>query len=58
MARYKDGVFYCENGEMLQQVPQRGRRCPIPGNIHGQAGQGSEQSNLVEDFPAHCRVLD
>ena len=29
--------------------------CPIPGNIQGQAGQGSEQLDLVEDVPAHCR---
>lgn len=48
-------MFYCENGETLQKVSQRGGRCPTPGNLHGQAGQGSEQSNLVEDFPALAR---
>lgn len=26
----------------------------VPGNIPGQAGQGSEQPDLVEDVPAHC----
>ncbi|KAK4822678.1 hypothetical protein QYF61_019547 [Mycteria americana] len=33
----------------------RGGRCPIPGNIQGQVGRGSEQPDLVEDVPAHCR---
>ena len=28
---------------------------PIPGNIPGQVGQGSEQPDLVVDVPAHCR---
>jgi len=28
---------------------------PVPGNIQGQVGQGSEQPGLVEDVPAHCR---
>ena len=36
-------------------VVQRVGRCPIPGNIQGQVGQGSEQHGLVEDVPAHCR---
>ena len=39
----------------LEQVAQRGGRCPIPGNIQGQFGLGSEQPDLVEDVPAHCR---
>ena len=33
-----------EGGETLEQVAQRGSRCPIPGNIQGQVGQGSEQT--------------
>ena len=33
----------------------RGGRCPIPGNTEGQVGQGSEQPDLAEDVPAHCR---
>ena len=28
---------------------------PIPGNIQGQVGQGSEQLDLAKDVPAHCR---
>ena len=42
-------------GETLEQVAQRGSGGPIPGNIQGQVGQGSEQPGLVEDVPAHCR---
>jgi len=34
---------------------QRGSGGPIPGNIQGQVGQGSEQPGLAEDDPAHCR---
>jgi len=47
--------FYSEGGETLEQIPQRGGRCPIPRNIQGQIGWGSEQPCLVEDVPAHCR---
>jgi len=28
--------------EKLEQVAQRGGQCPIPGNIQGQVGRGSE----------------
>jgi len=42
---------------VLEQVTQRGGRCPIPGNIQGQVGRGSEQPGLVEDVPAHCREV-
>jgi len=42
-------------GETLEQVAQRSGRCPIPGNIPSQVGQDSEQPDLVEDVPAHCR---
>jgi len=48
-------IFYNQGCETLAQVAQRGGRCPIPGNIQGQVGQGSEQPGLVEDVPAHCR---
>ena len=48
-------MFYDEGGETLERVAQRGGRCPIPGNLQGQAGWGSEQPDLVEDVPAHCR---
>jgi len=43
--------------ETLAQVAQRGGGCPLPGNIQGQVGQGSEQPGLVEDGPAHCRAI-
>jgi len=41
----------------LEQVAQTGSESPIPGNIQGQVGQGSEQPGLVEDIPDHCRAL-
>lgn len=44
--------FYNEGGEMLADVTQRGSGCPIPANMEGQVGQDSD---LVEDVPAHCR---
>ena len=48
-------MIYHEGGEALAQVAQRGGRCPIPANIQGQVGRGSEQPDLVEDAPAHRR---
>jgi len=48
----KKFFFYHEGGKTLAQVAQRGGRCPIPGNIQGQAGQGSEKR---EDVPTHGR---
>lgn len=36
---------------------QRGGRCAIPGNIKGQVGLGSEQTDQV-DVPAHLRGLE
>ena len=50
--------FYHEGGETLAQVAQRGGRCPIPGNIQGQAGRGSEQPDVVEDVPAPCTGVE
>jgi len=38
------------------RLPRDGR-CPIPGNIQGQAGRGSEPPDLVEGVPAHCRAV-
>lgn len=46
--------FHSEGCETAQQVAQRGDRCSIPGNIHSQARQGFEQSNLIE-VPVHGR---
>jgi len=48
-------IFYNEGCETLERVDQRGGRRLIPGNIQGQVGRGSEQPDLVEDVPAHCR---
>jgi len=50
-------VFCNEGGETLAQVAQRGRRCPIPGNIQGQVGWGSKHPDPVEDVHAHCREV-
>ena len=50
-----EDIFYNEGGETPAQVAQRGDRCPIPGNIQGQVGLGSEQPDPVEDVPARCR---
>jgi len=35
-----------------KQVAQRGGRCPVPGDIEGQVGRGSEQPDLGEEVPA------
>ena len=48
-------MFYDEGGEALAQVARRGGRCPIPGNIPGQVGQGSAHPDPGEDVPARCR---
>jgi len=47
-------MFYGKGGETLEQVAQSNGG-PIPGNIQGQVGRGSEQPDLVENVPAHCR---
>jgi len=49
--------FYHKASETLEQVAQRGSGGPIPGNIQGQVGWGSEQPDLVEDISAHCREV-
>jgi len=47
--------FHHEAGKTLDWIAQRGSGGPIPGNIQGQVGRGSEQPGLVKDVPAHCR---
>lgn len=47
--------FNSESGETLAQVSQGCGRCPVPGNVQGQAGKDSEPPDLGEDVPAHCR---
>ena len=44
-------------GETLAQVVQRGSGGPLPGNIQGHVGRGSEQPNLVKDIAAHSRGI-
>ena len=51
----EEEIFYNNVGEALAQIAQRGGGCPIPGDIQGQHGWGSEQHNLVVGVPAHCR---
>jgi len=59
VSRYKEEIFYSEGGKTLAQVARRGGQCPIPGNIEGQVGRGSEQPGLVGDIPANpnCSVI-
>jgi len=52
---YKEEIFCCEGGETLKEVAWRGSGGPIPGNIQGQLGRGSEQPDLDKNVPAHCR---
>ena len=51
---YKE-VFYNKSSEVLAQVAHIGGGCPVTGNIQDQAGQGSEQPDLVVGIPVHCR---
>ena len=37
------------------RLPREVVDSPIPGNIPGQVGRGSEHPGLVEDVPACCR---
>lgn len=52
---YKQEFFYGEGGETSAQIDQRDGGCSIPGNVQDQVGWESEQPDLVEDVPAHCR---
>lgn len=46
----RENFFYCVAGETLKEVVQRGSRWPVPANLQGQAEQGSEQPDLVEQL--------
>ena len=37
------------------RLPREVADAPVPGNIQGQIGRGSEQPDRVEGVPAHCR---
>ena len=39
----------------MSRVTQRGGGCPIPGDIQGQVGWGSEQPALAVGVAVHCR---
>ena len=39
--------FCSEGGKALEQVPQKCGGSPVPGDIQGQAGPGSEQPDLA-----------
>jgi len=39
---YKEKAFHSKDGEVLVQDAQRHGRCPVPGDIKGQAGWGCE----------------
>ena len=47
--------FYNKGGEALEQVAQRGDGCPVPEDTRGQAGWGSEQSDIAVGFPVDYR---
>ena len=53
----KKAFIYNKGGDVLTQVAQRGGGSPIPGDIQGQAGWGSEHLDLTVgvQVPIHCR---
>lgn len=55
-AFFESSVSKC-NGEALEQVLQKSYGCPIPGDVHGQAGCGSEHPGLVKHVPAHGQEI-
>ena len=56
--RYQAEILYCEGGETLEQVAQRGCGCPLPGGLQGQPGWGFEQPGLEGGVPAYSRGLE
>ena len=49
--RYKEKVFYSEQGEALIQVAQRYGGCPVPGDFQGTPASGPGQPDLASDIP-------
>lgn len=47
--RCKENIFYNQGAEALEQVAQRGGRCPFCGNFQGKVRQ---KSDLVEGVHA------
>lgn len=50
--------MYCISKNTENTVTQRDGESCIPGNIPGQVEQGSEQPDVVQDVPAHCRRVE
>ena len=48
-------LFLNQDSEVQEQVAQRGGGCPIPEDIQGQAGWGSEQLDGAVGVTAHCK---
>lgn len=46
-----------KSDETLEKGSQRGGGCSTPGNSQGQAGQSSQQPDVVEDVPPCFRGL-
>jgi len=55
---YKEKIFYSEGGETLELVAQRCDGCPIPGDIQGWAGSGSEQPDVAVGVTVDCRAAE
>ena len=51
-------VFYNESGQALEHVAQSGGACPLPGDIQGQVGWGSGQTDLVVGVPVYCKRVE
>lgn len=55
--RHKEIVFDNKSRETPDWIAQRGSGCPIPERIQGQAIWDSDQTDLVENVPAHGRNI-
>ena len=40
------------------KLPQKGDECPVLGDVQGQAGWGSELTDLAVDVPVRCRRVE
>ena len=47
---YKEEGYYNQGSDAVAQVTQRGGGCPIPGDIQGQPGRGSEHLIYLQMF--------
>lgn len=46
-------LFYNKGDEVLEEVAERGGKCPISRNVPGQIGWGSELPDLFEDVAVY-----